>query len=162
VHGLVVIDGGGFQARTPPTLAFCSLMSRQRFLRAFYPTFARLYMRPRSDADRAALTAAVATTRAAPGLKAVSGLWRSFASPEHDLRADAARIATPTLVVWGRRDPVIPLRAGRRVTETIPGARLEVFDSGHLPYTTDPQRFAALLAEFVKPLLEASHDVLRS
>ena len=67
----------------------------------------------------------IATTRQDPGLRAVSELWGSFASPEHDLRAEAASITAPTLVVWGKRDPVIPLKVGRKVAATIPGAELE-------------------------------------
>ena len=57
------------------------------------------------------------------GLQTVAGLWRSFASPEHDLREGAGSIAAPTLVLWGRRDPVIPLRIGRRIAERDAGRR---------------------------------------
>lgn len=150
VRGLVIVDGGGFSSRPPQERAFCALMSRPRFLRAIYPTFARAYMRPRTDADRRALDSAVQTTRSGTGLAAVSGLWGSFASPEHDLRARAAEIISPTLVIWGRRDPVIPLRAGRRVAALIPGAQLAVLDTGHVPYTSDPEGFASHLLPFAR------------
>ena len=70
-------------------------------------------MRPRSEADRRVRDVGIATTREDPGLRAVTELWRSFASPEHDLREGAASISAPTLVVWGKRDPVIPLKLGR-------------------------------------------------
>jgi pimeloyl-ACP methyl ester carboxylesterase len=148
VDGLVFVDGGGFLPPGPQVRLFCALMSRPRFLRAIYPTFSARYMRARTDADRRAREAAIATTRADPGLHSIGELWGSFASPEHDLRADAKSITAPTLVAWGRKDPVIPLRVGRRVAEQIPGARLEVFDSGHVPFTTEPQRFAELLLAF--------------
>ena len=69
-------------------------------------------MRARTDADRRARDVGVATTRRDPGLRAVSELWRSFASAEHDLRGRRPRSRAPTLVIWGRRDPVIPLRVG--------------------------------------------------
>ena len=150
VRGLVIVDGGGFSSRPPRERAFCALMSRPRFLRAIYPTFARSYMRARTDADSRALRAAVGTTRSEQGLAAVCGLWGSFASPEHDLRASAAAITVPTLVAWGRRDPVIPLRAGRRIAGLIPGARLAVLDTGHVPYTSDPEGFASHLLPFAR------------
>jgi pimeloyl-ACP methyl ester carboxylesterase len=150
VRGLVLVDSGGFAPRTPVVHAFCRLMSQPWFLRRIYPTFARRYMRPRTEADRRALAAAVATTRGEPGLRSVCQLWRSFASPEHDLREGAPGIEAPTLVVWGRRDPVIPARVGRRVAATIQGARLAVLDSGHVPYTSDPEGFAAELVPFVE------------
>lgn len=148
VSGLVIVDGGGFAGRPPHARAFCALMARPRFLRAVYPRFSGLYMRARTDADRRARDTGVHTTRQDPGLRAVSELWRSFASPEHDLRAQASSITAPTLVIWGRRDPVIPVKVGRRIASTIPGARLVVIDSGHVPHTTDPQAFAHQLIPF--------------
>jgi pimeloyl-ACP methyl ester carboxylesterase len=42
-------------------------------------------------------------------------------------------IQQPTLVVWGDKDAVIPLDAGRRIHEAIPGSRLDVVEGcGHL------------------------------
>jgi len=148
VRGLVLIDSGGFLGRGLQIRAFCALMSRPRFLRAIYPWFANRYMRPGGDADRRARDVGIATTRQDPGLRAVSELWGSFASPEHDLRAGAGSIAVPTLIAWGSRDPVIPLKVGREIATTIPGAQLEVFDAGHSPQVSDPDRFAAKLVPF--------------
>lgn len=148
VRGLVIVDGGGFGGRPPHVRAFCALMARPRFLRAIYPAFAARYMRARTDADRRARDTGVATTRGAPGLRTVAELWRSFAAPEHDLRARAATIAAPTLLIWGRRDPVIPVRIGRRAERAIPGARLVILDTGHVPHTTDPGGFAEQLIPF--------------
>jgi len=148
VTGLVIVDGGGFAGRPPHVRAFCALMARPRFLRAIYPAFSRRYMRSRTPADRRAQAAGVATTRSDPGLRAVSELWGSFSSPEHDLRAEAHRIVAPTLLIWGRHDPVIPLRVGRRIAGMIDGARLEVLDTGHVPHTGNPDAFAALLLAF--------------
>ncbi|NMO88708.1 alpha/beta fold hydrolase [Actinomycetospora sp. TBRC 11914] len=55
----------------------------------------------------------------------------------------------PTLVVWGRRDPIIPVGHAYRAASLMPGSRLEVFDSsGHFPHCDEPGRFAALLTEF--------------
>jgi pimeloyl-ACP methyl ester carboxylesterase len=148
VKGLVIVDSGGFAGRPPHVRAFCALMARPGFLRAIYPIFATRYMRARTVADRRARDTGVATTRQDPGLRAVSELWRSFASPEHDLRRQAPSIAAPTLVIWGRYDPVIPLKIGRRIADAIPDAKLVVFDSGHVPHTTEPERFAAEMVPF--------------
>lgn len=156
VAGLVLVDAGGFAARTPLLRGFCASMSRPAFLRRVYPAFAKRYMRPRTAADRHALEAAVATTRAAPGLDAVAGLWGSFASPEHDLRRQAGSIAAPTLVVWGRHDPVIPLRVGRRLAASIPGAEMVVLETGHVPQTGDPEGLAAALVPFAGRAFEAA------
>jgi pimeloyl-ACP methyl ester carboxylesterase len=148
VKGLVLVDSGGFGGRPPQVRAFCALMSRPAFLRRVYPRFADRYMRPRCDSDRRVRDAAIATTRRGPGLRAVAELWGSFSSREHDLRQGAASISSPTLIVWGRRDPVIPLKLGRRAAASIPGAELVILDTGHSPQVSDPEGFAAHLISF--------------
>jgi pimeloyl-ACP methyl ester carboxylesterase len=150
VRGLVLVDSGGFLPRSLQVRAFCSLMARPRFLRAIYPWFANRYMRPQGEADRRARDIGIATTRRDPGLATVSGLWRSFSSPEHDLRQVAASIQAPTLAIWGAKDPVIPLKAGRTIAATIPGARLELLDTGHAPQVSDPEGFAAIFVPFAE------------
>lgn len=156
VHGLVLVDSGGFLDRPLQVRAFCALMARPRFLRAIYPWFANRYMRPRSDEDRRVRDLGVATTREDPGLRAVSELWGSFTSPEHDLRAEAPSISAPTLVLWGKHDPVIPLKVGRTIAAAIPGAELAVFDTGHAPQVSDPEGFAARLIPFAETAFEVS------
>jgi pimeloyl-ACP methyl ester carboxylesterase len=79
-------------------------------------------------------------------------MWRSFKLPEHDLRSRAARITAPTVLVWGRRDPIVHPRCGTAANELIAGSKLVLVDSGHAPQTTDP---AAVAAELV-PLAEAA------
>jgi pimeloyl-ACP methyl ester carboxylesterase len=55
----------------------------------------------------------------------------------------------PTLIVWGGRDSIIPVKHGAAAHEAMPGSRFEVFpDAGHMPHDADPERFAALLTEF--------------
>jgi pimeloyl-ACP methyl ester carboxylesterase len=150
VRGLVLIDSGGFLPRSLQVRIFCTLMARPGLLRAIYPWFANRYMRPRGEADRQVRDVGIATTRQDPGLAAVSGLWRSFSSREHDLRKQAASIQAPTLVVWGKEDPVIPLKAGRTIAATIPGAQLELLDTGHAPQVSDPGGFAAIFVPFAE------------
>ena len=145
VKGLVIIDGGGFEGSGLSGRVFCALMSRPGFARRIYPLFSRAYTRPRTAADRRARASAIATTRTTPGLTAVTEIWRSFSFPEHDLRAQAGRITAPTVLVWGRHDPVLSLRVGETAQELIPGSRLVAIDSGHLPHTTNPAAVAAEL-----------------
>jgi pimeloyl-ACP methyl ester carboxylesterase len=154
VKGLVIIDGGGFEGASLSGRVFCALMSRPGFARRIYPLFSRAYTRPRTAADRRARASAIATTRTTAGLTAVTGIWHSFSFPEHDLRAQAGRITAPTVLIWGRHDPVLSLRAGETAQELIPGSRLAVIESGHLPHTTSP---AAVAAELI-PLANSAFD----
>jgi pimeloyl-ACP methyl ester carboxylesterase len=47
----------------------------------------------------------------------------------------------PTLIIWGDRDPLIPVRHGVHCHELITDSRLEIFPgAGHDPYLDDPER----------------------
>ena len=59
-------------------------------------------------------------------------------------------ITCPTLVCTGELDPVVPPDAARELAEAIRGARLEVLaDAGHFPWKDVPDRYWALLLDFV-------------
>jgi len=65
----------------------------------------------------------------------------------------------PTLIVWGARDPVIPVSHGERAHAAIVGSRLEVFDGvGHIPQLEAPARFVAVLERFLKQTEPARFD----
>jgi pimeloyl-ACP methyl ester carboxylesterase len=56
----------------------------------------------------------------------------------------------PTMIVWGRRDDVIPVVHAERTHDVMANSRLEVFDgAGHCPHLDEPARFAALVQDFV-------------
>ncbi|MFE2881310.1 alpha/beta fold hydrolase [Streptomyces sp. NPDC059272] len=55
----------------------------------------------------------------------------------------------PTMLLWGDRDSVVPVRHAYGAHEAMPGSRLEIFEgAGHFPFHTDPARFLDLVAEF--------------
>ena len=56
----------------------------------------------------------------------------------------------PTLIVWGTDDRVIPVRHAYDAHAAIPRSRLEIFeDVGHYPQCDAPERFGAVLADFI-------------
>jgi pimeloyl-ACP methyl ester carboxylesterase len=65
------------------------------------------------------------------------------------LVATLPRIVAPTLVVWGRGDPRVPVEHGRRLTREIAGARLEVLECGHAPPEEAPAAFADVVSAFL-------------
>jgi pimeloyl-ACP methyl ester carboxylesterase len=66
---------------------------------------------------------------------------------------------TPTLIVWGDRDPIIPVEHGLEAHVLLDNSRLEIFEgAGHFPQLDDPLRFADLLTEFVAATEPAVHD----
>jgi pimeloyl-ACP methyl ester carboxylesterase len=109
--------------------------------------------------------------RAGPDLEE---MWRGFSSL-NDVGARAAFIHTlrgivdpggqrvnatdrlylaqrvPTMLLWGERDPIIPVQHGLDAAELIPGSRFEAFpDAGHFPHRTDPKAFARTLEDFIE------------
>lgn len=56
----------------------------------------------------------------------------------------------PTLIVWGDRDPIIPLKHGLDAHAAMPASRLEIFPGvGHFPHCGDPARFARVVTAFI-------------
>src|SRR4051812_24313929 len=103
-----------------------------------------------SLADRDARAAFVHTLRGIidPGGQRVSARDRLYLAAE-----------LPTLIVWGERDPLLPVKHGYATHEAISGSRLEVFESaGHFPHRADPARFADVLLDFVESTEPASSD----
>jgi pimeloyl-ACP methyl ester carboxylesterase len=58
-------------------------------------------------------------------------------------------VKAPALIVWGRRDRVVPLECGERYAEALPSARLAVLEgAGHFVEMEQPDAVAKLIAEF--------------
>jgi pimeloyl-[acyl-carrier protein] methyl ester esterase len=69
---------------------------------------------------------------------------------EIDLRADAATLDMPALIIHGARDALAPVDAGRWLAATIPDARrVELPDAAHLPFFTHRDTFVKSLESFV-------------
>jgi 3-oxoadipate enol-lactonase len=62
-----------------------------------------------------------------------------------------AGIRAPTMAIWGADDPFFSADdAARAISEGIPGTRVEVLEgTGHNPVAERPERFVALLEEFL-------------
>jgi pimeloyl-ACP methyl ester carboxylesterase len=60
-------------------------------------------------------------------------------------------IEAPTLVLWGRRDRVVPLRFGRRLARELPNAQLTIIDHcGHAPHKERPDEVITALKVFAQ------------
>ena len=58
--------------------------------------------------------------------------------------------AIPFLLVWGERDPIVPVEHAHAAHRLVPGSRLELFrDAGHFPHLDDPLRFVRVLIDFM-------------
>jgi pimeloyl-ACP methyl ester carboxylesterase len=72
---------------------------------------------------------------------------------ETDARSVAKRykaLDVPALLVWCRKDPIVPLRSGRELAAALPNARLTVLDGcHHLPQHERPKQLLRTLGAFL-------------
>ncbi|MBW2290909.1 MAG: alpha/beta fold hydrolase [Deltaproteobacteria bacterium] len=179
---LVLVGSGGLGPEVNPLLRLLSLPGSSAVLRLACAAPIR-----RTIEDIGGLAARVGLQPA----PAVAELWRSYTSLADDdtrraflrtLRAvidprgqaisAANRLhmaaEVPTLIIWGGADPIIPVEHAAAAHTAIPESRLEIFDDvGHYPHCEVPEKFVAVLSEFIESTVPAqltmsSHHVLGS
>lgn len=78
-----------------------------------------------------------------------------------NIEAKLRQIQSPTLVVWGERDAITPLDAGRRMCRYLSNGRMvAIKGAGHNPMWEVPQTFNRIITEFIAPATPAT-DVRR-
>ncbi|MBN7136971.1 3-oxoadipate enol-lactonase [Lysobacter enzymogenes] len=111
----------------------------ERFLRDWFPASMLTADDPRVAPFRTALLA-----------QSADGLAGSFAAVrDADLRRTAALIVAPTLVIAGDFDPVTLPEHGRRLAETVPGARLLTLPAVHMANVECAEAFERATIEFL-------------
>jgi pimeloyl-ACP methyl ester carboxylesterase len=69
---------------------------------------------------------------------------------DYPIRDRLSDIRAPTLIVWGRRDRLVPVRDAYEFARLIPDSRLVVYeDAGHVAMLEEPERFNADLRRFL-------------
>lgn len=92
----------------------------------------------------------VAGATATPDAEQLGGLRRQLAARAgHDVVADLPSITQPTLVCAGRYDDIAPMENSELLATRIPGARLQVFEGGHIFMIQDRSAFPTII-EFLR------------
>jgi pimeloyl-ACP methyl ester carboxylesterase len=95
------------------------------------------------DADAYAAFLAIAERRAVAVPVVMAQLQACTA---HDTSVRLRELTTPTLVIHGSEDQLLPVQNGRQIASLIPGSRLEILDGvGHMFCWEAPERAAELL-----------------
>jgi pimeloyl-ACP methyl ester carboxylesterase len=168
--GLVLVASGGLGPDTSPLLRAASLPGAELVI--------PLISHPRTVGVVTRVGRVLGALRIGPGLLSEDSM--TILAGLHDAPTRAAFLATlrgvvdvsgqrvsavsrlpdarlPTLLVWGDRDPVIPVQHGHAAAELLPDGRLVLFrGAGHEPHRYDPQRFADVVAEHVGRIAAAS------
>ena len=165
VERLVLVASGGLGRSVSPLLRSATLPGAEwvlpvlasRWVRERVEGVGRFVVghgwRPGSDAsaawrgftslsDAESRRAFLATTRAVidPGGQTVSAKGHL---------GEGASI--PTLVIWGTRDHMIPAGHANRAPQIFPVAQIALFEgAGHFPHLEQPDRFVAVLSEFIR------------
>ena len=81
-----------------------------------------------------------------PGAALLSGVTRLTRA----LRPELARLAPPTLLLWGDKDAFGAPQLGHEMAALMPHGRCEeVADAGHLPWLDQPDRCAEAITKFL-------------
>lgn len=151
VRALVLADTGGLDRGGWLARSYIHGVAR-RFERGARgdPGFAGWYERyyrpilPGAPERRAQIVAA------GPQMASVLGqAWRSFATPQADLRPLLAGLRQPIWIAWARHDRVIRWSRNRAA---LAGHEPSFFEGGHSPFLEDPDAFALELRAFLAGL----------
>ena len=67
-----------------------------------------------------------------------------------ELRKLLPKLTIPTLIMWGAKDKLIPLKLGKRFEKDIPNSSLIIFDElGHVPHEEAPQITVSPVLDFI-------------
>ncbi|MBC7518090.1 MAG: alpha/beta hydrolase [Microbacteriaceae bacterium] len=78
--------------------------------------------------------------------------WGSY-----DLTAQLGSVTAPTLVTVGRLDWITPVSSAETISRLMPNAELVIFEeSGHSPQTEEPEKFTAVMREFIDRAVPAT------
>lgn len=156
VRALVLANPGGLDRVDALTGPVTRLMARfftagARGARWYPRAFATYYRLVLSHAVAAAQRQRIvaSATEVAPVL---AQAWRSFGTPDNDVRGLAARITCPVLFAWATGDRINQLRRCRPAIHQFPNARLETFRGGHAAFLEDPDAFVTALDRFLSTL----------
>jgi len=172
VERLVLVSSGGLGLEVSPVLRAAALPGADLFIAATATTgqkigsaigrgLAKVGMKPAADVAEVARGYG---SLAEPGhRKAFLATLRSVVGTEGQRVSAADRFylaeEVPVLIIWGARDPIIPVGHGEEAHRVLPGSRLEIFDGvGHLPQVEQPSRFITVLEDFLAETEPAQFD----
>jgi pimeloyl-ACP methyl ester carboxylesterase len=167
VRGLILVDAAGWPELQPPVQhdpliqagenpVLRPVLTSLDYRSTLRSVFRTAYADP-SRVDPAYVSRYTELSRA-PGRRAawfkLLADWndQDFATPER-----LAALRTPTLILWGGKDQVVPLADGRRFVAAIPGSHLIVYPQiGHLPQEEAAGASAADVSAFLHGLEPAA------
>jgi pimeloyl-ACP methyl ester carboxylesterase len=175
IERLVLVSSGGLGREVNPVLRAAALPGADRFIAAtagpgrvagtaLARAFSAAGIHPSADIAEVARGWA---SLADPGRRqAFLGTLRAVVGTRGQSVQAGDRLylaeGVPILIVWGRKDPIIPVHHAETAHEMIAGSRLEIFDgAGHLPQLEAPAHFIEVLERFLNETKPAQWDAVQ-
>jgi pimeloyl-ACP methyl ester carboxylesterase len=172
VERLALVSSGGLGPDVSPILRAAALPGAELFISATAGVGSRIgsvvgrglgLVGLRPNADMTEVTRGYATLSDPERRKAFVATLRSVVGTEGQRVAALDKLylaeALPLLIVWGEKDPIIPVAHAREAHAQLPGSRLEIFaDAGHVPQLERPGRFIAVVERFLAETDPAEFD----
>jgi pimeloyl-ACP methyl ester carboxylesterase len=172
VERLVLVSSGGLGPDVSPILRAAALPGADLFISATASVGQRagsvlgrglgmLGMRP--SADVAEVARGYASLADPERRKAFLATLRSVVGTDGQRVAALDRLylaeALPLLIIWGDRDPIIPVEHAEEAHRVLPNSHLEIFKGvGHVPQLESPGSFIAALERFLDETEPAQFD----
>jgi pimeloyl-ACP methyl ester carboxylesterase len=153
IGALVLLDPGFYHGGPPALVKYLFFPFDLAAALAFYSRSTRTKSLMRAYYDRSLVTDELVDNylkpARTPGARTVLSKMNKYAGARYD--DICARIRTPTLLVWGRNDTIVPWSDAERILGEINGARLATIDNaGHMVQEERPQEVAAAIREFLR------------
>lgn len=142
ISKLVLVDSGGVRLKYARRFAFLILAKLGKIIWPFP------LIKLKKDALRKKFYAAIkANDYWEPNPILKKTLLKIIAE---DLRNEAKKINSPTLIVWGEKDLITSRKEGLLLANSIKNSRLTfIKDAGHWPFIEKTREFAKILIDFI-------------
>jgi pimeloyl-ACP methyl ester carboxylesterase len=85
-----------------------------------------------------------------PAAMAVGGSITTFKKQTHVLEGRLSEVTMPTLLVWGGKDPIVPVGHAYKAASVIPNCQVKVFKHrGHNVHRDELAQFSGIITEFL-------------
>jgi len=160
VSGLCVLDGACYPQRLPFFISLLRVPYLGEWIAGLIPVSIQVSMvlnycysnKARITHDQIAhYSGLVGSRRVRAALQAIARSIDLRQLAEYSARI--SEVEVPSLLIWGAKDRVVPLKYGRRLKSNLRGSRLFcIEDCGHIPQEECPERLCDLLLQW------AQHD----
>jgi 4,5:9,10-diseco-3-hydroxy-5,9,17-trioxoandrosta-1(10),2-diene-4-oate hydrolase len=157
ISRLVLVDAAGlgrevswsYRLATLPLMRYAFRCANRRSIAAFGRALCYAPSRlPDGWLDRR--VAIWATPGAAEAFLATVRTGLSLRGQRVDFSRRLGELRQPTLLIWGRQDPIIPVAHAIAAQRAIPNARLRIFEEcGHMPVWEYPDDFVQTVLDFL-------------